>query len=193
MRCASTSRSKDTFCNVHTCNVIRRCLFANEHYLLSVLVPFNSFFCCEYNLACTCTRRSVKSFCQRSCCLKSLCFKLWVQKLVKLVWLYASKSCFLCDELFFNHVNCHLNSSCTCALTVAALEHVELSFLNGKLHVLHIVIVLFEAVADLCDFSKNLWLLLLESRNIHWSADTSNNVFTLSVDEVFCHKVVFTS
>ena len=115
-----------------------------------------------------------------------------MEKLVKLIWLNAEKCFFLCDHLFCNHVYSHLYSCWTCALTVAALEHEELSFLNCEFHVLHVAVVLFEAVADLCDFSKDLWLLLLESRDIHWCADTGNNVFTLSVDEVFCHELVFT-
>ena len=178
--------------NIHTRNVVWRCFFANENNFLSSLVPFNSFFCCEDNLTAASSRRCVESRSERLCALQCLAFKLWVQKLVKLVWLYAQESLLFCNHTLADHIYRHLNCSRSCALTVAALKHKELAFLNGELHILHIVIVRFETVADCRDFLEDFWLLLLESRNIHWSADTSNNVFTLSVDEVLSHKVILT-
>ncbi len=116
-----------------------------------------------------------------------------MEQLVKLIWLYAEKSFFFCNHSFANHVYSHFYSCWTCSFTVAALKHEEFSFLNSEFHILHIAVMSFKSVTDCRNFLEDFWLLFFKGRNIHWSADTSYNVFTLSVDKVFSHKVVFTS
>ena len=193
MRSSSTCRSQNTLSNIHTGNVIWRCFFTNEHYFFTSFVPFNCFVSCENNLTTSSSRRSVESRSQRFSRFKSFCIKLWVEQLVKLIWFYTKKSFFFCNHSFSNHINCHLNSSRTCTFTVTTLKHEEFSFLYSEFHILHIVIVSFKTVTNCRNFFEDFWLLFFESRNIHWSTDTSYNVFTLSVDKIFSHKVIFTS
>ena len=116
----------------------------------------------------------------------------WEEELVELFWFYAEKSLFFCDELFSNHVNCHLNSSSTSSLTIAALEHIELTFFYCELHILHIVIVLFKTITDLAELVIYLWIFFLKLRELLWCTNTCYYVFTLSVHKVFTHEFVLT-
>ena len=87
------------------------------------------------------------------------------------------------------HVESHGQGSDTCALTDAALQHVELAILDGELDVEHIVIVFFEDAADFAEFLVGLrheflhglhvLVLLVLGVVVQWvrSADTSNDVF----------------
>ena len=94
------------------------------------------------------------------------------------------KSGLLGDEALVDHVDGNVHSGETGALTVAGLQHPELTFFNRELDVLHILEMFFENRAD-------LEKLLVAGRQVlghllDWlrSPNTGNDVLTLGIDEI---------
>jgi len=113
-----------------------------------------------------------------------------MEQLVKLLWLNAENCFIFCDELFCNHIYSHFDSCGAGAFTVAALEHVESSFLNGELHILHVAIVFFKFSADIAELFVNLCVCLLKLSKFLRGTNTCNNILTLCVHKVFAHELV---
>ena len=71
------------------------------------------------------------------------------------------------------------------------MQHVELSVLNGKLHVLHIAVVCFQRIADLDEllvaFRHNLGQLIDRLR----STDACDNVLALCIHQEFAEQLLF--
>ena len=71
-----------------------------------------------------------------------------VQELVELRRLDAEHGLLFGDQPFARHVDRNLQRRGCGALAVAALEHPELAFLDGELHVLHVAVMVLQRVAD---------------------------------------------
>ena len=71
-----------------------------------------------------------------------------VQDLVELRRLDARYGLLLGDEPFARHVDRNLQRRRNGALAVAALEHPQLAFLDGELHVLHVAVMPLQRLAD---------------------------------------------
>ena len=84
-----------------------------------------------------------------------------MEQFVKFIGLATLESCLLVNLTFCEQVHSNLYHGCTCTLAVTCLEEPELAFLNGKLHILHVVVVLLELVlqsVELCiDFRHSLF------------------------------------
>ena len=100
----------------------------------------------EDNLTTSCTRRSRKTLGDGLCLTESQLVEYGVQEFVELLRLATKNSSLLVNHAFMEEVHSNLDHSCTCALTVTSLQEPELAFLNGELHILHVVIVLLELV-----------------------------------------------
>ena len=81
-----------------------------------------------------------------------------MEKFVELLWFAAQESSLLVDETLMHQIHSNLDHCSTSALTITSLEEPELTFLNGELHILHVVIVILEL---LLEFVK----LLIEFRH----------------------------
>ena len=120
----------------------------------------------------------------------ALVSELWVQHLVEVVGSDAHESFFLRDlpctfalAGALGHVDSHLQCCCTSALANTCLQHPQFALLNSELGVAHIFVVLFEAQENGHEFSMNNGEFALQRIKIFGVADTSNNVFTLCIDE----------
>ena len=67
-----------------------------------------------------------------------------VQQLVQLGGLHAHDRRLLVDQPLLQHVHGHVQGRRAGALAVAALEHVQLAFLDRELDVLHVLVVLLQ-------------------------------------------------
>ena len=122
-------------------------------------------------------------------------------------------------RLFVNHtlveqVHGYLHHGGSGTLAVTCLEEPELAFLHGELHVLHILIVVFQlrlqSIQLLVDFGHRLFhgrilggtLLFAyagkfrpasgaDNGNLLRGTDTCHNVLALCVDQIFAVKEVF--
>ncbi len=121
------------------------------------------------------------------------CFgvKLRVEKRVELFWFYAEDSLFFGYHAFVDHVDGNLKGGVSGALAVPCLEHEELAAFNGKLHVLHIPVMLFKRVGDGRELLVNVGQVGFELVYRLRRADTRDDVFALRVDEVFAEQFLF--
>ena len=85
-----------------------------------------------------------------------------MENLVELCRRNAHNCGLLVDHTFLEHVDSHLECCKTGSLADTALEHPEVTFLNGELDVLHIVEVLLESCPDIVELRINLRHSLLE-------------------------------
>src|SRR5690554_784979 len=83
-----------------------------------------------------------------------------------------------------NHLYSNANSCCSSPFSGSGLQHIEFAFLDGKLNVLHIAIMLFELLINSFKLSINLRHFFLEVRNWMRSPNTSYNVLTLCIHEI---------
>ena len=101
-----------------------------------------------------------------------------------------------CDGLFLgshalaNEIAGDFESGLSGSLTVTGLEHVELSVLDGELHVLHISVMIFKSLADLFELLECLGEFLFHLGNVHRSTNAGNNILALSVGEEFAEQTL---
>ena len=92
---------------------------------------------------------------------------------------------FLADQALLNHLNCNANRSRSSSLTRSALEHEQLSVLNGELNVLHVLVVLLKLVHRIDELLVDSRILLFEFADRYGSSNTSDDVLALCVHQVF--------
>ena len=83
--------------------------------------------------------------------------KLGVKQGVNLGWGYTQDGLFFGDKSFVDHVNGNFNGGFGRAFAVAGLQHPEFTLFNGKLHILHFVVVQFQFFADVYKFLVDFW------------------------------------
>ena len=85
-----------------------------------------------------------------------------MQQGIQLLGLNAQYSGALIDNALINEVAGDLQSSLCGALAVTGLQHKELAIFDGELHVLHILVVVFQAGCDLNELIVNLRHFLVQ-------------------------------
>ena len=53
------------------------------------------------------------------------------------------------NETFLDHVACDFEGSSSCSLAVSGLQHEQFLFLDREFHILHIMVVFLQSIADL--------------------------------------------
>ena len=100
---------------------------------------------------------------------------------------------FFCNNTFFFHFNSNSNSCCCSSFTVTSLQNPQFTFFNCKFHILNIFVTKFQFFSDVYILFIQSWHFSFKFSDRFWSSDTCNNVFTLSVSQVFTVEFVFTS
>ena len=120
-----------------------------------------------------------------------------MQKLVKLFGTDAHNGFFFVQHTFFNHFYGHTNGGGSGAFTVAALQHPEFAVFNGEFHILHIFVVSFQVIADVDQFLIQVRPFFFQRSTVAFGShrlrrtNTGNNVFTLSIYQIFAVVNVF--
>ena len=70
------------------------------------------------------------------------------------------------DQAFIDHVNEDFDGGSGAALARARLEHVETPFFNRKFQILHVAIVLLQAMGNLLELLVDLWQILLQAADL---------------------------
>ena len=97
----------------------------------------------------------------------------------------SQESFLLVDEAFLDEIGGNLEAGGSGSLAVSGLQEVENAVFDGELEVLHILIMLFQLLGRLHELVVDLGLLLLQGIDVQRGADAGDDVFALSVDEVF--------
>ena len=136
-----------------------------------------------------------------------------VQKLVKLGRFHPQNSGLFVDQAFFNKVGGDFYCGSSGAFAVTGLEHEEFAIFNGKFHILHIFIMLFQLDADVVElfetfghgfFQRRIFSFAdifgnvlafcpdfaARQRDLLGGTDTGNHIFALGIDKKFAVKVI---
>jgi len=97
---------------------------------------------------------------------------------------------FLGNHALVDQIASDLQSSLSGSLTVTALEHIELLVLNGELHILHVVIVIFQGLADFHELLEGFGELLLHLGDGHGGTNAGHHVFALSVGQELAEQAL---
>ena len=114
-----------------------------------------------------------------------------MQQAVQLLGLHTQHSLLLADHALVHQVDGDLQGGGGGALAVAGLQHIQLAVLNGKLHILHIAVMLLQAGSDIHKLLVNLRHLLGQLADGGGGTDTGHNVLALGVDEVLAEQRLF--
>ena len=210
----TAASGEDTFCGSHAGEVFGRSLDTYEYHLMAIGAPLCSVFGKEDNLTAGSTRAGGKTAREFLSLCKGFFIEHGVQEFVELGGLAAVDSRLFVDHALTEQVHGNLHHGCAGALTVTRLQEPEFAFLNGELHVLHVVVVVFEFGLDsvelLVDFGHSLFhrgelcfALFFRNalqfcpaarafeRDLLRRADTCHNVLTLCINEPFAVEEVF--
>ena len=107
------------------------------------------------------------------------------------------------DQAFIRHVHGNLHRRRRRALAATGLQHPQLAALHGEFDVLHVLVVIFQPLADRIEFAVNLGhdlfhrrqgrsgLFLAANGQPLRRANTGNDILALGIDEVFPVEAVF--
>ena len=187
----AASCGKNAFCSVHTFDVFGRGFQSDEDDLFAVLSSFYRFFSAESYLSASRAGGSRETAGDLFYLLKSSGIESRVQQRVELFGLYLEKRFLLGYHAFVDEIASDLDSRSRGSLAVSGLEHIELALFDGELHILHILVFLFETVCYLYEFIVNLSVGLFELIDLHRGTDTCDDVFALSVHKIFAVQSLF--
>ena len=104
-----------------------------------------------------------------------------MKKCIQVTRLDQCNCLFRSSHALVYQVTCDLQSCLCSSLTVSGLQHVQFAVLNGKLHILHISVVLLQSSTYIFKLLKCLRELLCHLVDVHRSTNTGNNVLALCV------------
>ena len=161
MACHTAADSQDTLGSLHALDILRRSLQTNQDYLLASCRPCLCILCRKYDLTAGSSRRCSQSLGHRLCLLQCVLVKLRVKQCIQVSRIDHGNSLLLIDHTLIYQITGDLKSSLGSSLTITGLQHIKLSVLNGKLHILHISVVILQFIADtyklIINFRHNLF------------------------------------
>ena len=187
----AAAHREDALSGVHALDVFRRSLKANQHDL-AVFRGFDGGFGGEVNGTGGGTRRSRQTLGNGLRGLEGGFVKLRVEQRVKLLRLDLEQRFVGRDHAFFDEVDGDLQRGGGGALAVTRLQHIELTVFDGKLHVLHIVIMLFKVVRDGDELLVHLGHNVLELVNCLRRTNAGDDVFALRVHQELAVELALT-
>src|SRR5215207_6334550 len=107
-----------------------------------------------------------------------------VEELVQVLGRDTGYRFLLRDQPFIHHVTDNANRRMTRALGPAGLQHVEVSPLDGELHVLHIAEMSLQGAGDPFQFLVGMGELVLQSADGYWGAGAGYYILTLGIEQV---------
>ncbi len=179
----TTTNGQDTLGGLHTCDILWRGLETHKDHLLTTCVPCLCILCRKDYLTTGCTRRCTEALAHRRCRLERGLIKLRMKKRIEVSWIDHRNGFLLASHALIHEVTGDLQCSLCGSLTISGLQHVQLSVLYGKLHVLHVSVMLLEGFADLLELCKCLWELLLHLLDVHRGTNTGYNVLALCIGQ----------
>ena len=180
--------SQDALGGLHAGDILRRGLQTDKNDLLSSLRPVHRVIRREHDLSAGGSRRCAESSAQRRRSLQGLLVKLRVQEGVQIPGIDHRDRLLLRPHALVHQIAGNLKRGLRRPLSVSGLQHIELPVLNGKLHILHIPIMLLQSLADRDKLLEGLRELLLHLLDVHRGADTGHDILSLCIGQEFTEK-----
>jgi len=96
-------------------------------------------------------------------------------------------------QAFLHQVDSNLNRSHAGSLAIPGLEHVKLPFLDGKLKILNVAVMLFQPLDHRDKLLKNGRHFLFQILQRSGGPDSGHHILALGVDQVFTIEFLLSS
>ena len=190
MRGHAAANGEDALSGLHALDVLGRGLQTDQDHLLAALSPFLGVLSGENDLTGGSAGRGTQSLADDGGLLQGLSVKLGMQQGVQRAGLNHGHGLLLVDHALVHQVAGDLQSGSGSALAVTGLEHIELAVFHGELHVLHIVIMVLQSLADTLKLLEGLGELLSHLSDGHGSTDAGDHVLALSVGQELAEELL---
>ena len=190
----TAAHGQDALCNHHALDVLGGGLQTNEDDLLhgaafhGVLGVLGG----EYHLAAGSAGGGSQTLADHFGLLHGVSVELGMQQAVQLLRLYTQYRFLLGDHALVHEVNGDLQGGGSGALAVTGLQHIQLTVLNGELHILHVTVMLLQAGGNVHKLLIDLGHLLGQLADGRGSTDTGYHVLALRIDEVLAEQRLLT-
>ena len=191
MRGHAAEHGQDGLREVHAFDVLGRGLLADQNDLFLVLAMLRSFVSGEVDSAGAGAGGSGQALGNDGSGLQGGSVKVGVQQAVQLLGFYLQDGFLLGQHAFVHQVDSDLQGSRGGTLAVTGLQHVELAFLDGVFHILHVAVVSFQLAGDVHKLLVHIRHLILQLGDGAGGTDTGNHVFALSVQQIFAVQLLF--
>ncbi len=194
VRGLTAANGKDALCVFHTFDVLGRSLESYENDFLACFAFFNCVLCGKYDCTCGSARRCCDTFADDVCLVcffECFCVKLRVEQHIESLCVDLEQCFLLCNHTLVDEVASDTDCSCSSTFTVSGLKHIEFLLLNGKLHILHISVVVFQNLANVLELSVHFGKHFCHLGDRHRGANACDDVLALCVHKEFAHKTGF--
>ena len=188
----TATNGQDTLGRLHTCDILWGSLETNKDDLLATCVPRLCILCSEDNLTTCSSRGSTEALTHRNRCLQRILIELRVKECIEVTRIDHRNGFLLASHALIYEVAGDLQRSLCGSLTISGLQHVQLTVLNGELHILHISIMLLEGLAYLRELCECLRELLLHLLDVHRCTNTCYDVLALCVRKELTEEALCT-
>src|SRR5260221_2499051 len=185
---------EDALRHGHAADVFGAGFAADENHLLALRGPLFGFVCGEADLADSGAGHGVNAVRDDFAAQRFLLhfgIDHWIEEAVDIFGVDAQDRFFLCDEVFVGHVHGDFEGGRRRAFAGTRLQHVQLAFFDGELHVLHVLVVTFKFYSNLFELCISLGHNLFQLGQMHRGADSGHNVFTFCVGQVVSIENLF--
>ncbi len=182
----AASSGQNALRRMHATDIFRACLFAYQYDFLALRVPFVGSGCIEHDSTGRRTRDGVDALYEEAV-LEDRGIRLiyhWVENTFDIRRLNAHDSLFFSNQLFLYHVDRNSERSDWASLAGPALQHVEFTFLNGKLKILHVLVMTFELCTYITKLLVGLRVTFGKFRKLDRCANACHDVFALCINKV---------
>ena len=186
----TASDGQDALCRFHAFNVFRRSLKTYQYDFLTSCSPCFCIFSSKYNLTTCSARCCCQCFCNGLGRFQRICVKLRMQQGIQISRINHGYRFFLGNHAFIHQITGNLQSRFGCSLTASGLQHIQMLVLNGKLHILHISVMIFQFIADSHKLFKHFRHRIFKLCNRLRCTHTGYHIFALSVHQKFAHQLL---
>ena len=181
----SPAYGKDTFCGMHSFDILRRGLQTYQNDSFTFFMRFFGIFSSKIYFACGSAGRSRKGLSNHFSCFECIRFKGRMQKLVQRFGFNSENSLFRGYHTFAYQVTGNLQSGRRSSLSVSCLQEIQFAFFYGKFHILHVPVVSFQFICDFYKLFIAFRKILFQTGDRLGSPDSGNNIFALCINQIF--------
>ena len=181
---------QDALGGLHALDVLGRGLQTDQDHLLTAGGPLLGVLSGEDDLAGGSARGSAQRLADGLALLQSHGVELGMEQGVQRAGLDHGHGLLFVDHALVHQVAGDLQSGGGGTLAVTGLEHVELAVFHGELHVLHVVIVILQDLADLLELGEGLGELLSHLADGHGGAHAGHHVLALGVGQELAEELL---
>ena len=191
VRSSAAAACHNTLGNHHTFDVFGRGFQTHQNHTVG-FCHFLGVFRSEHNASGSSTGGGINTFGNPLGLLQRFAIKYGVQQSLQLLGFHTQNGFFFSDKTFRHHIHSHFESGGGSAFAVSGLQKEQLFILNGKFHILHIAVMIFQSLSNINKLLINFGHIMFQCADGTGCADTRHHIFALGVDKIFTVHSLFT-